>query len=130
MIQGLNRLHMRSMDTLITGNCRKSRPGHNGTSPGAPDPKCRQKTKRNTLIWLLDKNLTLWVGMGEFVRKLVWGLIFEIWDQSHGGDLVEDTISTFLITPIDPETDPKMAGMLVQDDTGWFGGGLGGDLGN
>ena len=23
-----------------------------------------------------------------------------------------------------------MAGMLVQDDTGWFGGGLGGDLGN
>ena len=80
--------------------------------------------------WPLDKNLTLWVGMGEFVRKLVWGLIFEIWDRSHGGDLVEDTISTFLITPIDPETDPRMAGMLVQDDTGWFGGGLGGDLGN
>ena len=80
--------------------------------------------------WPQDKNLTLWVGMGEFVRKLVWGLIFEIWDRSHGGDLVEDTISTFLITPIDPETDPKMAGMLVQDDTGWFGGGLGGDLGN
>ena len=85
-----------------------------------PGPNC----------WPLDKNLTLWVGMGGFVRKLVWGLIFEIWDRSHGGDLVEDTISTFLITPIDPETDPKMAGMLVQDDTGWFGGGLGGDLGN
>ena len=68
--------------------------------------------------------------MGGFVRKLVWGLIFEIWARSHGGDLVEDTISTSLITPIDPETDPKMAGMLVQDDTGWFGGGLGADLGN
>ena len=68
--------------------------------------------------------------MGGFVRILVWGLIFEIWDRSHGGDLVEDTISTFLITPIDPETDPKMAGMLVQVDPSRFGGGLGGDLVN
>ncbi len=68
--------------------------------------------------------------MGGFVRKLVWGLIFEIWDRSHGGDPVEDTISTLLITPIDPLTDPKMAGMLVQDDTSWFWGGFGGDLGN
>ena len=45
--------------------------------------------------WPQDKSLTLWVGMGGFVRKLVWGLIFEIWDRSHGGNLVEDNIPPF-----------------------------------
>ena len=53
-----------------------------------------------------------------FPVKPVRRLVFEIQDRSHGGDLVEDTISTFLMTSIDPETDPEMTGMLGEF---WFG---------
>ncbi len=35
MILGLNQLHMGAPEALIPGNCRKSRPGPNGTSPRA-----------------------------------------------------------------------------------------------
>ncbi len=45
MIQGLNRLIYEDTDTSIPENCRKSRPGLDGTSPGAQIPKIQIKNK-------------------------------------------------------------------------------------
>ncbi len=47
MIQGLDQLQMGAPGTLIPENCRKSQPGPNGTSPGAPDPKTNRKEQKN-----------------------------------------------------------------------------------
>ena len=49
MILGLNRVYMGAPDALIPGNCRKSRPGPNGTSPGAQNPKIRIKKYKISL---------------------------------------------------------------------------------
>ena len=55
MIFGLNRLHMGAMDAFMVPNCRKSRPGPNGTRPGTQNQQKNKKTKKN--IKKMDNNL-------------------------------------------------------------------------
>ena len=77
---------------------------------------------KNTPRWLATlcqedtfrgEKLTLFLVFGTFPIKHGWRLFFEIRDRSHGGDLVETFLSTFLMAPIGTGRDPKMAGMLV-----------------
>ena len=72
-------------------------------------------------FWPQDKNLTLWVGVGEFARKLVLNLVFGPRDPSHQVDLAEKIISVFLIPQIAPQTAPKPAGIILNQHPSHFG---------
>ena len=73
MILGQNRLHMRALEAFRPGNCRKSRPGLNGTSPEAQNPKIRKKKK----IYILKSSWGVMRG-GPWIRR--W---MEPWVRPH-----------------------------------------------